>query len=96
MSETAILCRDCEKIIGPNIIDTEKPCCHILITEFTEKYHLGRQEDSFLLCKNCFTKRLYDLFKKEMPKLGTCKICKLSKYVRKTNVCRECRMKEKK
>ena len=56
MRDTPKFCRDCKKKIGINIIDTEKPCYHILITKFTEIKKLGVQMDSFMLCKDCFKK----------------------------------------
>jgi len=68
MDEDSVFCRDCEKIIGPNIIDTEKPCYHILITEFTEIKKLGHQTDSFMLCKDCIIKNMKKIYLKEMNK----------------------------
>jgi len=66
MSEEDVFCRDCEKKIGPNILDTEKPCYHILITEFTEIKKLGHQTDSFMLCNNCLIIKLGNIYQKEM------------------------------
>lgn len=68
MKKTDILCRDCEQPIGPNIIDTKKPCYHILISEFTETKRLGHQTDSFMLCKKCFNKRMKKVYLKKIEK----------------------------
>ena len=86
-----ILCRDCEEPIGINIIDTAKPCYHILITRFTKLKHLGCQEDSLMLCKLCFSKNLKHLFQKEMPKKGICKRCQKNTRVKLDNICKKCR-----
>ncbi len=88
-----ILCRDCEEPIGLNIIDTEKPCYHILITGFTKHKHLGCQEDSFMLCKSCFPENLKHLYHKEMPKRGICKKCQKNTFVKSDNICKKCRNK---
>ena len=95
MSETSVFCRECENIIGPNIIDTKKPCYHILITKFSMKKPLGYHEDSFMLCEKDFLKIFGTIFKKVMPKLGICKNCKKNKNIDINGFCKKCKETKK-
>lgn len=80
MNEEDIFCGLCKKKIGSNIIDTEKPCYHILITEFTEVKKLGSQMESFMICGNCLLIKLGDI-----PKINKILSEKLIQEAKKYN-----------